>query len=146
MSPHRQLSQSSNRKPSSVQDIFVGFASSLAPADPNDPSKPRNLEYACVLNDGTGVISSETYNFEFTVKEDEKEAREETARFGSEVLALLRSVQTQQGMNVRNAQRGKPATSRMLMAGPIGGCRGAGTGGAEGEERGGLLLHRVAAC
>lgn len=100
MSPHRQLSQSSNRKPSAVQDIFLGFASSLAPAEPENPSKPRKLEYSVVLNDGTGVVESETYNFDFKVREDEDEAAAEVKRFGKEVLALIRRIQTNKGMNV----------------------------------------------
>jgi hypothetical protein len=46
------------------------------------------------------VVESETYNFAFSVKEDEKEARKEASRFGAEVLALIRSMQTHKGMNV----------------------------------------------
>ena len=99
MSPHRQLSQSSHRKPTAVQDIFLGFASSLKPAK-DGQTGPRTLEYACVLHDGMGVVESETYTFDFTVYEKDEEAAKEVTRFGDEVLALMRKIQTNKGMNV----------------------------------------------
>jgi hypothetical protein len=99
MSPHRQLSQQSHREPTAVQDIFLGFASSLKPAK-DGHTGPRTLEYACVLHDGMGVVESETYTFDFTVYDDEKEAAKEIRRFGEDALALMRKIQTNKGMNV----------------------------------------------
>jgi len=101
MSPHRQLSQSSNRKPTGIQDIFLGFASDLKPVQNGDTFQPRKLEYTCVLHDGMGVIESQTYTFDYTVHEDEIARREETKRFSSEVLSLMRDIQTNKAMNVR---------------------------------------------
>jgi len=60
------------------------------------------LEYSCVLHDGTGVVESESYTFDFTVYEDEKKAAKEVQRFGEELLALMRKIQTNKGMNVSN--------------------------------------------
>lgn len=102
MSPHRQLSQSSHRKPTAVQDIFLGFASSLRPPTNDNEPELRVLEYSCVLHDGTGVVESESYTFDFTVYEDEKKAAKEVQRFGEELLALMRKIQTNKGMNVSN--------------------------------------------
>ena len=99
MSPHRQLSQSSHRHPTTDQDIFIGFASSLSPAD-GDDSKPRDLEYTVVLHDGTGIIETETLHFDFAVYEDEDKAEKEVKRFANETLALLRKIQTNKHMNV----------------------------------------------
>lgn len=100
MSPHRQLSQSSNRKPTQDQDIFLGFASTIPPADKDHPDAPRSLKYSCVLHDGAGVLESEDFTFDFTVYKDESKAKKEVQRFSAEILALMRKIQTNKKMNV----------------------------------------------
>ncbi len=100
MSPHRQLSQRSHRHPQTEQDVFIGFASSLGPIKSEDKSAPRDLEYTVVLHDGTGVIETETFHFEFTVYEDERKAEKEVKRFSNETLGLLRDIQSNKRMNV----------------------------------------------
>lgn len=94
MSPHRQLSQSSNRHPTQDQDIFLGFASSLSPPDKEHPDAPRKLDYSFVLHDGSGVVESEDYTFELTVPDDEEEA-------GKEVSCDPRVLLTDSGQAIR---------------------------------------------
>ncbi|ORY25443.1 hypothetical protein BCR39DRAFT_544106 [Naematelia encephala] len=102
MSPHRRLSLVSNRQNSSIQDAFIGLAFQISPPT-DDPTKPRDLEYTVVLHDGTGVVESETFHFDYHQQKDGDEAGKtaEAKRFAQQGLALVRSVQTQKGMNVR---------------------------------------------
>ena len=99
MSPHRRVSTESQRKPSAVQDIFLGLAFSLDPQSTEKPAK--NLEYTVILNDGTGVVESETYHFDFRTHGLDAEGQAvEAKRFAREILQLIRMIQTKKGMNV----------------------------------------------
>ena len=105
MSPHRQLSKSSSRKPSVVQDIFLGLGLLLGPEPAQDPHSPsstgRDLEYTMILHDGTGVVESETFHFQYHTKgKDEDGLAKEAKSFSIELMRLMRSVQTDKGMNV----------------------------------------------
>ncbi|WWC91987.1 uncharacterized protein L201_006941 [Kwoniella dendrophila CBS 6074] len=113
MSPHRQLSISSKRHPTQIQDIFLGLALSLGdqPEDNNNNGKDqgRDLEYSAVLHDGTGVVESETFHTKYYTKDkNEDQLAEENKRIGREVLGLLRSIQTDKGMNVRMVAVAEP--------------------------------------
>ncbi|OCF61516.1 trehalose synthase [Kwoniella mangroviensis CBS 10435] len=106
MSPHRKLCISSKRHPTQIQDIFLGLALSLSPQptdrkpDGSDPG--RELEYSAVLHDGTGVVESETFHTRYYSHGKEgDDLAEENKRIGREVLGLIRSIQTDKGMNVR---------------------------------------------
>jgi len=99
MSPHRQLSYSSHRQPTKVQDVFVGLA--LLKTDQSKSDDKRNLEYTVVIHDGTGVIESETYNIEMNIKEGKQHAEpEEASRISEDVLQKIGRVQREKGMNV----------------------------------------------
>ena len=103
MSPHRKLSVSSNRNPTVIQDIFLGLSMQLAPQpelkDGQDPG--RELEYTAVLHDGTGVVESETFHFNYKCHgKDEDALASEAKKFSTEVLALMRSIQTDKHMKV----------------------------------------------
>ncbi|WWC64868.1 uncharacterized protein I303_107482 [Kwoniella dejecticola CBS 10117] len=113
MSPHRQLSISSKRHPTQIQDIFIGLALSLGDqpserkSDGSDPG--RDLEYSAVLHDGTGVVESETFHTKYYI--DGKtfdEVTEENKRIAKEILGLMRSIQTDKGMNVRMVAVAEP--------------------------------------
>ncbi|WVQ94959.1 hypothetical protein IAU59_002049 [Kwoniella sp. CBS 9459] len=113
MSPHRQLSISSKRHPTQIQDIFLGLGLSLGPQpternkDGSDPG--RELEYSAVLHDGTGVVESETFHTRYYVEGKDSEGKaEENKRIGREVLGLIRSIQTDKGMNVRMVAVAEP--------------------------------------
>jgi hypothetical protein len=100
MSPHRQISFSSNRHPSSIQDIFLGLAFVLQPATSPD-AETRKLQYTAVLHDGTGVVESEDYQYDFKIfKGDEIKEAEEVNRFVAELLKIIRKAQTEKGYNV----------------------------------------------
>jgi hypothetical protein len=100
MSPHRSLSYQSSRHPTTIQDIFLGLALKLHPAQTNN--KTRDLEYTVVLHDGTGVVESETYHHDFDIaSENEHEQGEEASRFAGKLLDVIRKVQTEKGYNVR---------------------------------------------
>ena len=95
MSPHRTLSHHSRRQPTTIQDIFLGIAYTLAPA--SEGKSTRDLEYTAVLHDGTGVVGSETFHMDYNEKNGEVA---EAKRVSGEVLKLMRKIQTEKGMNV----------------------------------------------
>ena len=98
MSPHRALSHKTHRQPTTIQDIFLGIAFSLAPS--SDGKSTRNLEYTCVLHDGTGVTESETFNHEFRDADDEQGKTAEAKKVSQEVLKVMRKIQTEKKTNV----------------------------------------------
>ena len=104
MSPHRSLSISSFRKPSRLQDVFLGIAFKLAPqpqVKDNQVDPGRDLEYTIVLHDGTGAIESETFHFQYhTQGLDDDAQTNEAKRFAGELLAVMRRIQSQKSMKV----------------------------------------------
>ncbi|WVR09670.1 hypothetical protein IAU60_006745 [Kwoniella sp. DSM 27419] len=109
MSPHRKLSISSNRHPTSIQDVFLGLAFTLAPPDDKSKSNGRELEYSMVLHDGTGVVESETMHYRYHDHGKDLEQRlEENKKFGMELLGLMRSIQTDKAMNIRMVAVAEP--------------------------------------
>ncbi len=92
------MSNTSQRKPTSIQDIFLGIAFNLAPVSPGKST--RDLEYTAVLHDGTGVVESETFRFDYQVQTEDRGEASEAKRVSAEVLKVMRKIQTQKGMNV----------------------------------------------
>jgi hypothetical protein len=109
MSPNRQLSYSSARHPTKIQEVFVGMAFHFHPAkgdskgrDFADESKGKegDMEYTMVLHDGTGVMESETFHRDFESHKGEEARAKAAADFAEEVLVRLIDVQEKQKMDV----------------------------------------------
>ena len=104
MSPHRSLSISSTRRPSQLQDVFIGIAFQLAPQPVikgGQEDKGRDLEYSVVLHDGTGVTDSETFHFQYHTHDlDADEQGEEAKKFTSEMLGVMRKIQSEKSLKV----------------------------------------------
>lgn len=111
MSPHRRLSVYSRRHPTQVQDIFLGLAFLLHPPDPSTPAARdphmRVLEYTTVLNDGTGVLESETFHMDFRLADgdDPERSAPEVRKLMGELTHLVGKLQEEKGMNVSGATR-----------------------------------------
>ncbi|KAK4689437.1 hypothetical protein P7C73_g671, partial [Tremellales sp. Uapishka_1] len=100
-SPQRKLSHSSHRKPSKVQDIFVGIAFHIEPST-KETHDGRDLEYSAVLHDGTGVVESETFTMKiYTDGKDEAGLVEEAHKVSIKVLGLIGKIQREKHVNVR---------------------------------------------
>ena len=78
------------------------MAINLEPINDKDPKAPRDLEYTVVQHDGTGAVGNETFHFDYHTQDDEEGKIKEGARFAAKVLDILRTVQTDKGMNVRS--------------------------------------------
>lgn len=94
MAAKRSLSYVSKRKPSTIQDIFIGIACRFSDGD---------MEYSAVLHDGTGVTDSETFHHPFDVEGKSEEERTKAVKgFSNEVINLIRRIQTEKSVNVSN--------------------------------------------
>ncbi|WVQ83736.1 hypothetical protein IAT38_005880 [Cryptococcus sp. DSM 104549] len=117
MAPHRRLSAHSNRNPTAIQDIFIGVGLSLGPQPsfgPNEEDPGRDLVHTAVLHDGTGVIESEPFHTKFySHGKDEEGLAQETKRVTREMLDLLRTIQTERGVNVRMVAVAEPVPDEM---------------------------------
>jgi hypothetical protein len=93
MSPHRQLSRRSTRTSTATREIeesFLGLAFKLHP-QPDNKDEQRDLEYAMVVHDGTGVVESETVTTKVTTQgKSEDGLRQEVMRVSVEVLGRVR--------------------------------------------------------
>jgi hypothetical protein len=94
----------SKRHPTRVGDTFIGLAFILQdqPAGTEDgEDQGRDLEYTCVLHDGTGVTESETFHMTiYTLGKDEDGMTEEVKRVRNEVFGMIAKVQKSQSLNV----------------------------------------------
>lgn len=103
MSPHRHLSRKSSRRSSVTRDIeesFLGLAFKLHP-QPEEQNASRDLEYAMVVHDGTGVVEGETFTMQVcTSGMKEEQLREEVKRVSKEVLGRVREYETDRGVKV----------------------------------------------
>lgn len=123
MSPHRQLSVSSHRHPTEIQEIFLGLGLQLhdtpPPPDGHSSSEEtgpfnhdsstrrdhaegmRDMEYSMVLHDGTGVTESETYHYAFPGKDaGEEELQKASIKFSRVVLGRILELQRVKSMDV----------------------------------------------
>ena len=123
MSPHRQLSISSRRHPTEIQEIFLGLGLQLHDAPPpgEDQSSStvtgasdhgasskgehaegtRDMEYSMVLHDGTGVTESETYHYAFPGKgAGAEELGKAGIKFSRVVLERILELQRSKSMDV----------------------------------------------
>jgi hypothetical protein len=125
MSPHRQLSISSHRHPTEINEIFLGLGLKLhdtpppsendsdtsARASGGEPSGDgvRDMEYSLVLHDGTGVTESETYHYPFPGKGTDAEGINKAAiKFSREVLGRILELQRTKSMDVRVVAGAQP--------------------------------------
>jgi hypothetical protein len=128
MPPKRTLSHASH-SPTYIRDLFLGLAFQLGPAPssnqsqsqsqsqsqgqdgdgdgdgsekPEDnTSKERQLEYATVIHDGTGVIESHTFTTGFNPKgQSDDELAAETKKVTREILEKIREMETVMGAKV----------------------------------------------
>ncbi|KAL7423872.1 hypothetical protein Q5752_001457 [Cryptotrichosporon argae] len=114
MSPHRQLSHSSSRRPRELQDIFLGLAFTLASPESAGADGGRDLEYTAVLHDGTGVVESETMHLTYRPKDgSDKALAEESKRIAMEVIHVIRHTQDNKGMNVRLVAIAEPVPDEL---------------------------------
>jgi hypothetical protein len=102
MSPTRHLSLGSPYKSSfsfEIEDAFLGLAFKLHPSA-NDQGS-RELEYAMVIHDGTGVVEAETFTTQVTIQDlREDDLRQEIMSIRKEVLDRIRLYETDRGMKV----------------------------------------------
>jgi hypothetical protein len=104
MSPHRTLTRRSSRRPSAEREIeesFLGLAFKLHPQPEDDKDGKRDLEYAMVVNDGTGVVEGETFTTQVITSGKTREGlAEEVKRVGKEVLARVREYEEDRHVKV----------------------------------------------
>jgi hypothetical protein len=112
MSPHRQLSHTSKRRPTQIQEIFVGLALQLhdrtPPSDNGEASKTdngdkhlRDMEYSIVLHDGTGVTESETYHHPYAGRLEEEDTLSDAARaLTEEIIGRMAEIQKTKSVDV----------------------------------------------
>ena len=140
MSPHRQLSTSSHRHPSEIQDIFLGLGLQLHDDPPPEGTSgtpdeqredARDMEYSMVLHDGTGVIESETYHYAFPGKgAGKEELNDASIRFSRVVLERILELQRVKSMDVSHPISTSDARERLIGTGQSGGWSSAHTRGA----------------
>lgn len=119
MSPHRQLSRRSTRTSSITREIeesFLGLAFKLHP-QPDDQKAERDLEYAMVVHDGTGVVESETFTSKVTTSgKSEDGLKEEVKRVSSEVLRRVRQYEEDRHVKVSHADSGDKESADIRSA------------------------------
>jgi hypothetical protein len=103
MSPHRQLSRRNtwtSAVPREIQESFLGLAFKLHP-QPENQNAERELEYAMVVHDGTGVVESETITTHVsTAGKDDDGLRAEVRRVSKEVLGRVRQYEEDRHVKV----------------------------------------------
>lgn len=103
MSPHRQLSRRSTRTSSvthEIEEAFLGLAFKLHP-QPEGKDASRELEYAMVVHDGTGVVGSETFTAKVTTQgKNEDGLKDEVKRISREVLARVKQYEEDRQVKV----------------------------------------------
>ena len=104
MSPHRSLTRRSSRRPSAEREIeesFLGLAFKLHPQPEDDKDGKRDLEYAMVAHDGTGVVESETFTTQVMIAGKSQDGlAEEVKRISKEVLARVREYEEDRHVKV----------------------------------------------
>lgn len=90
-------------KPATARDIeetFLGLAFKLHP-QPQDKGAKRELEYAMVVHDGTGVVEGESFTTHVQIEGlGEKQVLEQVKDVTKEVLARIRDYETDRGVKV----------------------------------------------
>jgi len=103
MSPLRQLSRRSTRNSfvtREIEESFLGLAFKLH-SQPEDKDAKRELEYAMVVHDGTGVVESETFTtLVTTAGNDQNGLKEEVKRVSKEVLGKVRQYEKERHIKV----------------------------------------------
>ena len=103
MSPHRQLSRRSTRTSfvaREIEESFLGLAFKLHP-QPEDADAKRDLEYAMVVHDGTGVVESETFTTHVTTAGKNQDGlKEEVKRVSREILDRVRQYEEDRHVKV----------------------------------------------
>jgi hypothetical protein len=108
MSPLRQLSRRSTRNSfvtREIEESFLGLAFKLHP-QPEDKDAKRELEYAMVVHDGTGVVESETFTTHVTTAGKNQDGlKEEVKRVSKEVLGRVRQYEEERHVKVSSLGR-----------------------------------------
>lgn len=103
MSPRRHLARRSRRRPAVSRDIeetFLGLAFKLHP-QPKDGKAKRDLEYAMVVHDGTGVVEGETFTTQVQIEgADQEQVRGEVKRVSEEVMGRVKAYEVDRGVKV----------------------------------------------
>jgi len=83
-----------------IEELFLGLAFKLHP-QPDDKDTKRDLEYAMVVHDGTGVVESETFTTQVTIAgKSQDELKEEVKRVSREVLVRVRQYEEERHVKV----------------------------------------------
>lgn len=103
MSPHRRLSTRTSRKrpeAREVEDTFLGLAFQLHPKSGGDDGQ-RDLDYAIVVHDGTGVVESETFKTKIQVDGlDAAQLTHSVREMSKEVLGKVKDYEATRGLKV----------------------------------------------
>lgn len=105
MTPHRHLSRGTARKPATtreIEDTFIGLALQLHPEPESDEDDiKRDLEYALVVHDGTGIVEGETFKTKIRTKGlDSDQLTEQVREMSKEVLGKVKAYETDRGLKV----------------------------------------------
>ena len=88
-----------------IEESFLGLAFKLHP-QPEDKHAERELGYAMVVHDGTGVVGSENFTAKvLTAGKSENGLKEEVKRVSREVLARVRQYEEDRHVKVSSMRR-----------------------------------------
>jgi len=83
-----------------IEESFLGLAFKLHP-QPDQKDAKRDLEYAMVVHDGTGVVESETFTTQVTTAgKGEEVLKDEVKRVSREVLGKVRQYEENRRVKV----------------------------------------------
>jgi hypothetical protein len=103
MSSRPHLSRKSSKRPAvsrEIEDAFLGLAFKLHP-QPKEQDAKRDLEYAIVVHDGTGIVEGETFTTQVKIAGTNQEGvRDQVKRLSGEILGRIREYEADRGVKV----------------------------------------------